>query len=104
MPGGARFIIENFLEELNPWAVVGEGPPAFQGVVTSDPERYVFGIATGQKKALWLKLELALQNNSHSSVTPLEYSNQALIKALNGLINEKPKIIFNSQNKKFCPI
>ena len=99
-PGGARFIIENFLEELNPWAVVGEGPPAFQGVVTSDPERYVFGIATGQKKALWIKLELALQNNSHSSVTPLEYSNQALIKALNGLINEKPKIIFNSQNKK----
>ncbi len=99
-PGGARFIIENYLEELNPWAVIGEGPPALQGVISSDPERFIYGIATGQKKALWLKLELAVQSSCHSSVTPLEYSNQSMVKALYELINDTPEIIFNTENRQ----
>lgn len=97
--GGARYVAEHHLGELNPWAIIGEGPPALEGVIQSNPEQVIFGIATGHKRAFWVKLELELHTSGHGSVTPLEYSNQAMVVALENVLSKKRKAVYTPENR-----
>lgn len=96
--GGIKYVIDNFLETLNPAVVIGEGPPALKGIIKNKPELSLFGISVAQKRALWLRLKLELNTNGHSAVTPLTYANKEMVVALNRLFEKKTKIIFNDLN------
>ena len=63
-----------------------------EGIVNSDPEKVIFGIATGHERAYWLKLSLEVPTAGHSSVTPLEYANKNMLEAMNRLLrkNKRP--------------
>ncbi len=96
--GGARFVAENHLDDLNPFAIIGEGPPSLQGVISSDPDKTVFGIATGHKCAFWLKLDLEMHTSGHGSVTPIHYSPREMVIALERMLSKKSKAIYTSEN------
>ena len=96
--GGATFVVDSFLEDLNPIVVLGEGPPGFNGILKSDPEQNLFGISIINKRPLWLELSLKIKTSAHGSITPLNYANKGMIKALDNLIEKKQEVIFNETN------
>lgn len=96
--GGARYVVENHLDELNAYAVIGEGPPSLDGIISSDPDKTVFGIATGHKSAFWLKLNLDLSTSGHGSVTPHQYSTREMVFALERLLAKKPRATYTPEN------
>ncbi|MFZ1704021.1 MAG: M20/M25/M40 family metallo-hydrolase [Saprospiraceae bacterium] len=97
--GGIRFVLENYFELLNPWLVISEGPPGLDSLISNNPGMAVFSIATSQKKALWLKMELTTRTNGHSSVPPFKYANQQMVRILSDLTDKKDDIIYINENK-----
>ena len=97
--GGIRFVLDNYFDLLNPWLVIGEGPPGIDSLISNKPDIRVFSIATSQKKALWLKMELTIRTNGHSSVPPLEYANQQMVRCLYKIMDKKDDIIYINENK-----
>lgn len=96
--GGAEYVIENYLDLLNPVVVLGEGPPSLQGVLQTNPEKILFPISIAHKRPLWLKLKLKIKASAHGSVTPLKYANKEMVKALNNLLTDKQKPIYTDLN------
>jgi carboxypeptidase PM20D1 len=96
--GGARYVAAHHYSALNPWAIVGEGPPALEGVINADPEQVIFGIATGHKRAFWVKLELEVSTSGHGSVTPLKYSTQQMVLSLEKVLSKKRKAVYTPEN------
>ena len=96
--GGAKYVVDNYLDILSPIVVIGEGPPAISGIIQNNPNQSVFGISIAHKRALWIELELDIETNGHGSVTPKEYANKEMVIALNKLFHKKQRIIFNSLN------
>jgi len=99
--GGIRFVVNNYLEELNPEVIIGEGPPGFIDLMDLPSENPLFCISIAHKKALWIELELNIASLGHGSVTPLKYANKEMNNSLYKLLKQKPKIIFNELNIKF---
>ncbi|MFB9053488.1 M20/M25/M40 family metallo-hydrolase [Formosa undariae] len=97
-PGGATFVVDNFLKALNPVVVIGEGPPAFNDVLKSNPEQVLFGISITHKRPLWLKLSLKIKTSAHGSITPINYANKGMIEALDNLIEKKQEVVYNDIN------
>lgn len=98
--GGIEYVVENFLEELNPAVVIGEGPPGLKNIVKRKPNMPIFGISTSHKRVFWVKLELTIQSSGHGSVPPSSYVNKELIIALNKLLKKKQKVVLNDLNTK----
>jgi acetylornithine deacetylase/succinyl-diaminopimelate desuccinylase-like protein len=96
--GGAQYVVEHFLGTLNPCIIIGEGPPSLEGVISTDPDKVVFGIATGHKRAYWLKLQLDIPTAGHGSVTPLEYANKNIVEALDRLLSRKQQAVYTEEN------
>ncbi len=96
--GGIRYVLDNYLEILNPEVVIGEGPPSINGVLRSDPEHAIFCISVAHKRPLWLQLDLEVESSGHGSVTPPTYANVEMVTAMNRLMKKKRKVIFNEIN------
>ena len=96
--GGIEFVVDNFLDTLNPAVVIGEGPPSIDGIIEDAPNKAIFGISVAHKRALWLRLKLELHTLGHSSITPFAYANKEMVMALNRLVSKKQKIIYNELN------
>ncbi len=96
--GGVKYVVNNHLDYLTPIVVIGEGSPAINGILKSNPNQYVFGISVAHKRALWLKLELKIETSGHASVPPLQYANKEMIHALNRLVKKPEKVQFNQLN------
>ncbi|MFZ2900331.1 MAG: M20/M25/M40 family metallo-hydrolase [Saprospiraceae bacterium] len=96
--GGLRSVIRDYLEMLNPVVVFGEGPPSLGGAVPSHPEKLIYPIAVGHKRALWLQLHSEVDCLGHGSVTPHVYCNKEMVHALDRLMGWKPRLHFNRQN------
>ncbi len=96
--GGINYVLENHLEELNAVAVIGEGPSELTNLLEGKFKNPIFGISVTHKRSLWLNLELEIKTNGHSSVTPIHYSNQEMVCALNNLTSKKNEIIYNALN------
>ncbi|MDW5287507.1 M20 family metallopeptidase [Formosa sp. PL04] len=96
--GGASFVVNNFFKELNPVVVLGEGPPAFNDVLKSHPDQNLFGISITNKRPLWLELSLKIKTSAHGSITPINYANKGMIRALDNLIEKKQKVVYNETN------
>ena len=96
--GGVKYVIDNYLDLLNPVVVIGEGPSELTTLIGGEFKYPIFGISVAHKRSFWLNLELESNNNAHGSVTPLSYSNKELVASLNKLIKKKNKAIFNNLN------
>lgn len=97
-PGGINFVLDNYLDLLNPVLVLGEGPPALKNIVSSNPDLEIFGISIAQKRPFWLELELEVNSSGHGSVPPHHYANKDMVLALENILNKKSKIIFDDLN------
>ena len=99
--GGVDYVIDNFLEKLNPVVVIGEGPSELTTLIGGSFKHPVFGISVAHKRAFWLDLELELNTSGHGSITPLNYANKEMVASLNKLTRKKNKAIFNDLNTSF---
>lgn len=99
-PGGAGYVIEHFLDTLNPVVIYGEGPPSLEGMIPSRPDQQLFAISLAHKRPFWLKLRAGVPSLSHGSVTPLAYSNKEMARALHRVTKWKPKLQFNRYNRQ----
>ena len=96
--GGVSYVIENHLTALNPCVVIGEGPSELTAIIGGKFKNPLFGISVAHKRSFWLNLELEMKTSAHGSITPIEYANKEMVKALNKLTKKKNKIIFNDLN------
>lgn len=79
---GAKWITENHLTYINPVVVYGEGGSGFDGLLSREPEKHIYGICVAAKRSLWLELTLNVMTSGHGSVPPVNYSTQQTINAL----------------------
>jgi carboxypeptidase PM20D1 len=91
---GARFVTENFFEELNPIVVLGEGGAGLSGLLKGHPDHKVFSVSIADKRTLWIELSLTRESSGHGSVPPPQYANKEKIEALYRLLREREKLQF----------
>ena len=90
---GAAIIVDEFLEELNPVVVYGEGGTGIIGLLKSDENYPFFGISVAQKRGLWFSLESNSNSSGHGSMPRHQYPNREVVLASKALIKSKPQII-----------
>lgn len=83
---GAMIIANQFLDYLNPVVVYGEGGSGFDGLLSKNPSKHVYGICLAAKRTLWLELTLNVKSSGHGSVPPINYSIQQKINALERVV------------------
>ncbi|MFD1292562.1 M20/M25/M40 family metallo-hydrolase [Lutibacter holmesii] len=99
--GGAKFVVKNYLEELNPAMVIGEGAPGLIGILDPESTTPLFGISVAHKRALWIELELSIKTFGHGSVSPKSYVTKDMNEALHRVLKKKSKVVFNDLNVEF---
>ena len=97
---GAAYVLANYLPDLKPAVVFGEGGAGIRGVLESDPQRTIYGVSVAEKAALWLKLELELVSFGHGATPAPSYANKVMINSLSKLNNRKMELDFNRTNKR----
>lgn len=97
---GAKVLSEHYLDQLQPWAVYGEGGSGIQNVVPSKPQMAVFGIAVAEKTNLWLRLDLKFNSFGHGAAPPTSYVNKDMLKALSKLSLVEGRIEFHKTTKR----
>ena len=98
--GGVKYVVNNFLKELNPEVVIGEGSPGLIGMLDPSSKIPLFSISVAHKRALWLELELNIETSSHGSVTPKEYVTKEMNAALYQVLKKEQKPVFTDLNVK----
>jgi acetylornithine deacetylase/succinyl-diaminopimelate desuccinylase-like protein len=82
---GARWMIKNHYDELDPEYVLDEGGFGSRDMFT--PGRLVFGISVAEKKIMWLRLRAEGVAGHGSQPHPMN-PNDHLVRALNRLLSE----------------
>lgn len=98
---GIIHTVENHFEELNAVVAFGEGGTGVTELSRSKPEQPFYCVSVSEKKALWLRLSLAMKTSGHGSVPPHTYANKEMTLALNRLISRPEKIDFNETTVSF---
>jgi acetylornithine deacetylase/succinyl-diaminopimelate desuccinylase-like protein len=88
---GAKYIVENYFDEINPEVVLDEGGMGFK----TNSNQPVFFVSCSQKKALWLRIK-AMGESGHGSRPTNENPNNILLNALVKLINYEWTVDDNS--------
>lgn len=96
---GAKKVIDEYFNELNPVVVLGEGGSGLKEVISSRPDTDVYGVSVAEKSSLWLKLDLNFISFGHGATPSVNYANKMMIDALNKINNRKIKLKFNKSNK-----
>jgi len=96
--GGVNYVIENYLQELNPVVVIGEGPTELTSLIGGNFNNPIFGVSVAHKRSFWLNLKREMYTMGHGSVTPLQYANKEMVEALDRLVTKKQKAVFNDIN------
>lgn len=92
---GSMLVANKHLEKLNIKLMLGEGGSGVRGLVSSQPDKAVFGTSTIEKSKLVLKLVLELESSGHGSVPPKEYATKEMVFALQRLLDHKQEIILS---------
>jgi acetylornithine deacetylase/succinyl-diaminopimelate desuccinylase-like protein len=98
--GGAKYVADNHLLDLNPAVIIGEGPPALDSLISTNLDEVIFGIATANKRSFWVELTLNVASVGHGSVTPLVYANKEMVAALSKLLSKKEKAVYTPENRQ----
>jgi len=96
---GCKFVVNHYLNLLNPVAVFGEGGAGMVDIIDSKPDMQLFGISVAEKSALWLQLNVDIQAAGHGSVPPVFYANKRLLRSLMDLLDEKRLVKFDTLSK-----
>ncbi len=89
---GARIIASQYLEELNPVAVYGEGGAGISGLIKADPGKVFFGVEVIQKRRMFLEITSQATTSGHGSIPRANYSSRDVVKATGALLDSKPKV------------
>ncbi len=92
---GSGIITDNFLDELNPVVVFGEGGIGNTGELPGLGDSLVFFISLNDKRSAWIKLDLHYETSGHGAIPPPEYANQLMINALSGLTRKNSRIFLH---------
>jgi carboxypeptidase PM20D1 len=90
---GASIIVEQFLDELNPAVVYGEGGVGLTEAIKADSDFPFFGISVAQKRGLWFVIEASNNYSGHGSMPRNKYPNKEVVLASKALLDAKPQII-----------
>lgn len=101
---GAKVLVECFMDQLQPWAVYGEGGAGIQNAVPSKPQLPVYGISVSEKVNLWLRLDLKFSSFGHGAAPPNSYVNKDMLKALNKLSQVEGRIEFHKTTKRMLRV
>ncbi|HRW74295.1 MAG: M20/M25/M40 family metallo-hydrolase [Lewinellaceae bacterium] len=96
---GAAIVADSFFHLLNPIVVLGEGGSGVPGVISSDPDKVLYGVSINHKRALWLRLKLVLSSAGHGSVPTKENATMQMVSALERLNQRKNNLFFSSSMK-----
>ncbi len=96
---GAKIICDNFLNELKPVVVLGEGGAGLQNVIPGKPNQKVFFVSLAEKKSLWIKLEAKLRSHGHASMPSNKSANKIILRAINKVEEHDSKIKFDQTTK-----
>ncbi|MFW5759626.1 MAG: M20/M25/M40 family metallo-hydrolase [Cyclobacteriaceae bacterium] len=96
---GSSFIIDNYLEYLNPIVVMGEGGSGMRNILPKKPDEIVYGISIAEKTNLWLKLILEEKTYGHGASPGFSYANKSMIEALGRLNSKHARLKFNHANR-----
>jgi carboxypeptidase PM20D1 len=96
---GAAYVVDNFLERLNPVLVLGEGGSGIKGALPSKPHAEVYAVSLAEKSNMWIKLEVVDNTFGHGATPALEYANSIMIGALGRIQNRKLQLEFNKSNR-----
>lgn len=97
---GAKVLVECFMDQLQPWAVYGEGGSGILNGVPSKPWIPIYGISVSEKVNLWLRLDLKFNTFGHGAAPPTSYVNKDMLKALNKLSQVEGRIEFHKTTKR----
>lgn len=97
---GARIIATEYLEELNPLVVYGEGGAGLTGLLGARPDLPVFGLGVAQKRRLFLALESRVASSGHGSVPQDVYPTKEVVRATYALLDALPKITISPTVKE----
>lgn len=97
---GGKIITDNFLTELNPVTVFGEGGVGLRDVLPSKPDKIVFFMSVAEKKNLWLMLHLKMDAQGHTSVPSNKNANKIMFKAVSRFEQRKPEINFSKTSRR----
>ena len=90
---GARIIANEYLDELNPAVVYGEGGAGITGLISTDPDMPVFGVGVAQKRRMFMAVESSVLASGHGSVPRDSYSTKEVVGATKALLDAKPRIV-----------
>jgi len=90
---GARIITEQFLDELNPVVVYGEGGAGMRGILNAAPDKPVFGVEVIQKRRMFLEIKSSATTSGHGSIPRANYSSRDVVKATGALLEAKSKVV-----------
>lgn len=97
---GAQIICDNYLKELNPAVVFGEGGGGLRNVIPGKPEQQVFFISVAEKQSVWIKLEAKVRSHAHASVPGDKNANRIILRAIDKVENNDPKIKFDRTTRR----
>jgi len=97
---GSDIITSQYISELNPVAVFGEGGAGTDKINPDNPSQLFFGISIAEKSNLWLELELKVKTFGHGSTPPRNSANKMMIRALNKINDIQGPIDFNKTTKR----
>jgi len=96
---GAKIICDNYLDELKPAVVFGEGGVGLRNVIPGNAGKKVFFVSVAEKKSLWIKLEAKLRSHGHASMPSNRNANKIILNAITKVENNDPKIKFDRTTK-----
>lgn len=95
---GASYVLENYIDLLNPAVAFSEGPTGMKGIVRANQDLEVFGVSVSDKQPLRIKLKLCNSTFAHGSSSPANYAAKDLTLAVGRLLSSKREFIYNDQN------
>jgi acetylornithine deacetylase/succinyl-diaminopimelate desuccinylase-like protein len=97
---GAKIICDNYLAELNPVVVFGEGGAGLRNVIPGNAAQQVFFISVAEKQSVWIKLEAKVRSHAHASLPGDKNANKIILRAIDKVENNDPKIKFDRTTKR----
>jgi carboxypeptidase PM20D1 len=98
MSGSAK-IASEFIKEINPIVIIGEGGSGYEDLSFIPDGKPLFGISIAEKGILKLNLKVDVNTHGHSSIAGTDYAHKRLINALYHVLNWQQKMDITDEAK-----
>ncbi|MGZ4098208.1 MAG: M20 family metallopeptidase [Bacteroidia bacterium] len=97
---GAKIICDNYLDDLKPAVVFGEGGVALKNVIPGNSSQKVFFVSVAEKQSVWIKLEAKIRSHAHASMPSDKSANRLILRAIDKIESNDPKIKFDKTTRR----